>query len=117
MVGKERRQMFLTRKNLNMVDMRAPETLCKVYNEEDIKNIEIHYDENGLPDAYSASAYDYAAHLAWKDYCVYLKLKPSLQRKIGAYKLDFQKLGVDPQGDYREVLEEQHINKICSGEV
>ena len=44
-----------------------------------------------------------------KDFCAYFKLKPSIQKKLGAYKLNFKDLGVDPKGDYRDLLEVMSI--------
>lgn len=103
-------------KNLNMVDMKQPETLCYVYPDREIKNVEITYNDLGLPESYSASAYNYGAHLAWKDFCEYLKLPAKEKKKRGEYKLDFKKLGIDPHGDYTNIIDEQKIHKICSGE-
>lgn len=94
---------------LTSVDITVETRYCEVYKEEDIQDIEIHYTEDGFPLEYSWSAYIYAAHLAWRNFCAYNHLKPSIQKKLGAYKLNFKDLKVDPKGDYRDLLEVMSI--------
>ena len=91
--------------NINCVDLRNTDiSYCKVYTEEEIKDIEITYDSKGFPNQYSESAWEYAAKLAWEDFVKYFKLPQSVKKKIGKYNLSFEKLGVDPKGDYRDKL-------------
>ena len=95
--------------NINCVDLHNTISsgdliYCKVYTEEEIKDVEITYNNKGFPEQYSESAWKYAAKLAWEDFVKYFKLPKSVKKKIGEYNLDFKKLGVDPKGDYRDKL-------------